>query len=636
MMQRMKGTLRPGRKAGVLALAVLLLTCVLMAGAVSATEVHVSDYKGLVANLLDDDVKKIILDDDIDAEEIIKINRDVIIDGQYRTISAKHGWSQETGQKNLLLIETGTSGAPEVTLKNIFFEGYGNATADARWYADPSEREALKQHMGAHGIQVYNTGNTPMHLENIKINGSQGSGLNVNGGSVSLINVTIQNSVWQSVDVSANDVDAFSSFTMDSQSKLCDAVEINTDQPGKTVTLDLPSKYLEYSFSYYSSDGTYDVMKRVWSTNVDKAAQKIAQSKDVTFIATLQNNPDDPLAYHADFSEAMSDAKDGATVTQLEALTLTEPITINKKITFNGGGKTLTLNTPEKSTSITVNDGAILENLNVVAAENANFYIGIQLNDGTLKGSSIDLSEQTCDASARAVVISTGIVSGNTIQAGNSDTSSSQCVVVSGSGVTVSGNTLTTGKSAAERDGKRTSGSVGIRLSSGASETTTISDNRIISTQGEGLNNGIAADGVKNDVTIDASGNTFDLLATTNGGGAFYVNPQTGVTTVTIKANGNTVESAASFIYADNAEEGVTTYAIKGTIENNDFAAADKGLASAEDFTPTLDIQQNGNSGLITDPSESLTVTPEESKITVTEADVSWDGENAIIAFTGY
>ncbi len=34
----MKGTLRPGRKAGVLALAVLLLTCVLMAGAVSAVE----------------------------------------------------------------------------------------------------------------------------------------------------------------------------------------------------------------------------------------------------------------------------------------------------------------------------------------------------------------------------------------------------------------------------------------------------------------------------------------------------------------------------------------------------------------------------------------------------------------------
>ncbi len=37
----MKGTLRPGRKAGVLALAVLLLTCVLMAGAVSAAIIPV-------------------------------------------------------------------------------------------------------------------------------------------------------------------------------------------------------------------------------------------------------------------------------------------------------------------------------------------------------------------------------------------------------------------------------------------------------------------------------------------------------------------------------------------------------------------------------------------------------------------
>ena len=47
MMQRMKGTLRPGRKAGVLALAVLLLTCVLMAGAVSAaTTYYVSSVNG--------------------------------------------------------------------------------------------------------------------------------------------------------------------------------------------------------------------------------------------------------------------------------------------------------------------------------------------------------------------------------------------------------------------------------------------------------------------------------------------------------------------------------------------------------------------------------------------------------------
>ena len=47
----MKGTLRPGRKAGVLALAVLLLTCVLMAGAVSADKVTVYTYKQLSDNI---------------------------------------------------------------------------------------------------------------------------------------------------------------------------------------------------------------------------------------------------------------------------------------------------------------------------------------------------------------------------------------------------------------------------------------------------------------------------------------------------------------------------------------------------------------------------------------------------------
>lgn len=46
MMQRMKGTLRPGRKAGVLALAVLLLTCVLMAGAVSAATTYYVNVSG--------------------------------------------------------------------------------------------------------------------------------------------------------------------------------------------------------------------------------------------------------------------------------------------------------------------------------------------------------------------------------------------------------------------------------------------------------------------------------------------------------------------------------------------------------------------------------------------------------------
>ena len=307
---------------------------------------------------------------------------------------------------------------------------------------------------------------------------------------------------------------------------------------------------------------------------------------------------------------------------------------VDAAATINGNEKTLTLSGTKQGV-ITVDNGAILQNLHVVAAKDATFGTAIKVNSGSLTGSTIDLTNQNAQSStgrmsAIAVFVVSGEISDNTIQAGNSATSSSQCVVVNGDDVTVSGNTLTTGKSV-----QGTSGSVGIRLS-GVSTTTTIADNHITSTKGAGLNNGIAADGVKNDVTITARGNTFDL-ATTNGGGAFYVNPTTDVSTVTINAEGNTVESAASFIYADKAE-GAEAYTISGEIKNNDFAAADKGLVSADELILTLgDLEQSDNSGLITDPSEFLIVTPDESKITVTGAEVSQEDEdNVSITFTGY
>ena len=610
----MKGTLRPGRKAGVLALAVLLLTCVLMAGAVSAADpTYVGNWEELADNLTKSDVDKIILTDDIYAEAQVNVTNPVTIEGNYHTITPADGvtWGTKNEDKHLIQV-TSTSGS--VTLQNLILDSKGKA-------AD---------------LHVYDTGeNNQIVLENLLINGSKEMGLHVNGANVSATNLTIRNSGWGvGIDVQRGKVvTTTSSLYIDTLDKIDDLFQISDEEfTGGSNTASVyiggtkTTAYLAYTPN--KDETSYGLNRNLWLN--DATVSIFAEAKVV--------NTSGPVALHTDLAQALTSYVDaGSTVTQLQDITLTEKLTINKEITFNGGGKTLTLNTPEKSTSITVNGGATLENLNVVAAENANFYIGIQLNDGTLKGSSIDLSEQTCDASARAVVISTGIVSGNTIQAGNSDTSSSQCVVVSGSDVTVSGNTLTTGKSAAEREGKRTSGSVGIRLSSGASGTTIIDGNTITSMQGAGLNNGIAADGVSGNVEIEASGNTFVLAAAKYGGGAFYVNPTTDVTTVTLDANGNTVESAASFIYADRAE-GAETYAISGKIENNDFAAADKGLVSAAGLTLTLDddFHQIGNSGLITDPSESLDVNSGESEITVTGATVEENGDNATITFTGY
>lgn len=93
-MQQMKGTLRPGRKTGVLALAVLLLTCVLMAGAVSADEVMVYTYQQLNDNITSaTSDRTIIIADNISvaSDEGFTIedgwNITLTTDGQDRTIS---------------------------------------------------------------------------------------------------------------------------------------------------------------------------------------------------------------------------------------------------------------------------------------------------------------------------------------------------------------------------------------------------------------------------------------------------------------------------------------------------------------------------------------------------------------------
>ena len=90
----MKGTLRPGRKAGVLALVVLLLTCVLMAGAVSADEVRVYTYEQLSDNITGATVDRTItIADNISVAggSWIPINQGqnitLMTDGHDRTIS---------------------------------------------------------------------------------------------------------------------------------------------------------------------------------------------------------------------------------------------------------------------------------------------------------------------------------------------------------------------------------------------------------------------------------------------------------------------------------------------------------------------------------------------------------------------
>ena len=664
MMQRMKGTLRPGRKAGVLALAVLLLTCVLMAGAVSADEIPFDQSS------FDDDNTYSIENGGIYvlngmATGNITIDVD---DGGDVTLKAINGAILKGG---IEIKDAENVTIDGMHINSTFISGDGRNLAIALPDDSPIKLCLMNNTIDfAAASDAVTSSVIVTSLQPL----SDGSAIINN----TIFNVTAHVLNIRGVDDGGTLIVRGNTVTMSPDEEIGPG---DTQGKGRALLKLFHGSGPNSKVNYIVADNDVSILQGKPHATVVRVDQNTGNPRQIT--VTMYNNtynedPASPYLYGGsidahDLGELniivsetdgtrilvpglnqtgvvwSGDATNGYTLVldeQNAKYKLMDDVTINSMtvsaenavIDGNKGTCTLTLlGTAGYQGVITVDNDATLQNLNVVAANDATFGTAIKVENGSLTGSTIDLRNQNAESStgrmsAIAVFVKKGEISDNTIQAGNSATSSSQCVVVNGDGVTVSGNTLTTGESA-----EKTSGSVGIRLSSGASGTTFITNNRITSTEGEGLNNGIAADGVKDDVTIEASGNTFVLAATEYGGGAFYVNPGTDGTTVTLDANGNTVKSAASFIYADDAE-GAETYTIRGEIKNNDFAAATEGLASADGFTPTLGVlDQNGNSGLITDPSESLDVTPEESKIRVTGAEVKQDGDNAAtIAFTGY
>ena len=670
MMQRMKGTLRPGRKAGVLALAVLLLTCVLMAGAVSASgevEFNESNFDDIKNTYSIENEGTYVLNDTATGNITIGVDGDVTLtaingatlNGGIQITAAKNVTIKDmhinstlisgsgSDARNLAITLPGTS--IKLCLENNTIEfaasdvakgssviSTGVALSDGSKIIDNTISGVTAHVLNTRGVEAGGTLTVQGNTVTMNPNEEIGSGKDKQGDGRALLKLFHPYALNSEVKyiVRDNVVNLLSDESHDATVVRVDKDTLDPDMI--TVTM-YNNTYDGDSASPYLYGGS------IYGYELGGLNITLSEADDTRILVPGLNQTGVMWGGDATNGYTLVLDEQNAKYKLMDDVTISS-MTVSAKdavIDGNKGTCTLTLlGTAGYQGVITVNNGATLQNLSVVAEEDATFGTAIKVKDGSLIDSTIDLTNQSAQPSpggsrmsAIAVSVENGKISGNTILAGNSATSSSQCVVVSGSGVTVSGNTLTTGESA-----KGTSGSVGIRLF-GASATTTITNNHITSTKGAGLNNGIAADGVSGNVEIEASGNTFDL-APAGYGGAFYVNPTTEGTTVTLVANGNTVESAASFIYADNAEDGVTTYTIKGTIENNDFAAAAEGLVSADELILTLDdddFHQSGNSGLITDPSESLDVNPDESMITVTGAEVKQGGDNAAtITFTGY
>ena len=103
-------------------------------------------------------------------------------------------------------------------------------------------------------------------------------------------------------------------------------------------------------------------------------------------------------------TEAIADAKEGQTVKMVYNVTLSEILVINKAITLDGNGKTLT-STAARAINIETEDKVVINNLTVKAAERAFNIIN--------KPATVELNDVTATASNNAVMIATSAGAAN-------------------------------------------------------------------------------------------------------------------------------------------------------------------------------------------------------------------------------
>lgn len=621
MLLRKCGDQRPMKKAtghmrgGVIACLVLLLTCVLMAGAVSAeggatsTSADVSTYEELITNLSKtSDAPSIInLTTDIYAPAQISVNRSVTIDGRDNTITASlesgNAWSTDNGKKNLLLIEQkhdSTLSTP-VTLKNIRFESNATSATDKK---------------GAHGVQAYNTGNDVLiTLENVVLNNSAGSGLNVNGANVTLTNVTIENSAWnQSVDVSSGSgVSYHSNLTIDSDSTLNDLYQVVNDKTNGIDAQVSSDSYKPYDlyYAYHYKDGQFDaysLQKRVWSNDDDFSTEVrfVVDKRDSSFavasanLSVLNTSVAIP-ALHCNVTDALkSYVVDNAVVTQLQELTLTESIKIEKAITFDGDNKQITVNGESLSKVIEATSDVEFKNLNITASgamksgeDNGAFIYATSAL--TIKNSKINLNSVT---SATSYVI--GIFAKPGSESKNVLVESTEIVIGEGSkfnygiviskdhsgSVEIKDNFIILKKSK-DQEGVAAKGSTsaGIVLKGTNGATGTEIRNNTITAASDFRAKGIfttllpKTDGTT-EFTYTIVNNTFDLTTTDSNGQGFVFDTMLSGSmdtggALTLEMYDNTVKNATSAIVmrqSSSKDLSQYTLTLKGNIYNNDFA----------------------------------------------------------------
>ena len=324
-----------------------------------------------------------------------------------------------------------------------------------------------------------------------------------------------------------------------------------------------------------------------------------------------------------------------------------------------GTGNTITAVGTE-STIITLNGETTLKNCNIVAADSisaasyaTNGFI-LASKKLILQNSVIDLGETT-DTSGSSILLNLkadgSTISGNTLTTGKSTASSSQGILLFDvKTVTIENNVINLNEA---NSAETSSGSMGVRLygNAGSDSANIVIKGNTFNTMGEitARESGISIDTtatysgtIANPVTIaEISGNTFNLAAKnepTGYGTAIYLNSEEDSAAVDLTAvSGNKITKGTYVLYADKAEsDNAASITISGSISENDFAAitGEKFGKKADGLTVTDSLAWDASNILPVVPDIPVEVTGETVKVSDADA-FTTDTTTGVATITG-
>ena len=257
----------------------------------------------------------IYLDDNFSVDSKVTVNRPVTIEGSGYTITAADWSGSSSSDKHLLGIED-----DDVTIRSLTLD-----SANA-----------------AYGVQAYRAANSV--LEDVTLKNSKGSGLTVNGSSLTANNLSISGSAWlQSIDLTmGNGVTDPAVLTLDSAANLTDATPIVEDGACQaTVTVGGIRWYAAGAVMVDSDDVSKNYIKYAYSADVTEENHGWVSIDESTALFGVDNAWKTDRAEPASFTYA--DGQYQLTV---------DNSTYNSASFYMTQGRKITLN--ENSTSWTV------------------------------------------------------------------------------------------------------------------------------------------------------------------------------------------------------------------------------------------------------------------------------------------